>query len=67
MAFGRYQPANGAQTASQPRLINESVGDQEDFLSLEEPSSGFHLGDMIWILAIATATAAVLAAAYFYI
>jgi hypothetical protein len=67
MAFGRYQPANGAQTASQPGLIRESVSDQEDFLSLEEPSSGFHLGDMIWILAIATATVAVLAAAYFYI
>jgi hypothetical protein len=67
MAFGRYQPANGAQTASKPGLANESVGDQEEFLSLEEPSSGFHLGDMIWILAIATATAAVLAAAYFYI
>ena len=67
MAFGRYQPANGAQTASQPGLTHESVGDQEDFLSLEDPSSGFHLGDMIWILAIATATAAVLAAAYFYI
>jgi hypothetical protein len=67
MAFGRYQPANGAQTASQPGLIIDSVSDQEDFLSLEEPSSGFHLGDMIWILAIATATVAVLAAAYFYI
>jgi hypothetical protein len=67
MAFGRYQPANGVQTASQPGLINESVGDQEDYLSLDEPSAGFHIGDLIWIVAIATATAAVLAAVYLYI
>ncbi len=52
---------------SQPGLTNESVGDQEDYLSLEDPSSGFHFGDLIWILAIATATAAILAAAYLYI
>ena len=67
MAFGRYQPATGVQTAARPSFVAESVAGQEDFLSLDEPSSGFHVGDLVWILAIAAATAAVLAAGYFYL
>lgn len=66
MAFGRYQPANVPQSSVHPSTVEEAAGVQEDYLSLDEPSAGFHLGDVIWVLAIAAATAAVLAVVYAY-